>query len=317
MLGEGKRDVRLQCHQGFINVTGNLKVALVRLRYRDAPRNLWIDTICINQDDLKERSAQVQLMGEIYKRASRVLIWLGEEDSGTAAAYDTMKCLKERVFNLDKERNDSVAKLPSKIEACKSLGIPLPNSSELYAVERLFQRPWFYRAWIYQESILAQTTVVITGSHWIPGIWIPAVVMGILDLDRMFPVEPDYFVGPGTANAFSIFLPWAQMQNRKLQASFWDKLSSLLIMRRGVKARDARDIIYSLIGAAADNATNLLRPDYSIPWYEVYISTARQLLAGVGRLDLLGETGNLKQPSLLPTWVPDWRNAPAGGEHQV
>ena len=38
---------------------------------------LWVDALCISQDDLVEKSSQVGLMGKIYQRADSVLVWLG------------------------------------------------------------------------------------------------------------------------------------------------------------------------------------------------------------------------------------------------
>ena len=64
-------------------ITKNCEAALRRLRYDDKPRVLWVDSICINQDQsaLHERSHQVLLMKEIYSRAAEVLVWLGEIDT--------------------------------------------------------------------------------------------------------------------------------------------------------------------------------------------------------------------------------------------
>lgn len=36
-----------------------------------------VDAICINQEDILERSEQVAKMGLIYEKASSVLVWLG------------------------------------------------------------------------------------------------------------------------------------------------------------------------------------------------------------------------------------------------
>lgn len=55
----------------------NLACAFRHLRYMDRPRRLWVDAVCINQDDLEERSTQVLRMGPIYSRAQRVLAWIG------------------------------------------------------------------------------------------------------------------------------------------------------------------------------------------------------------------------------------------------
>lgn len=49
--------------------TDNLFAALRRLRRRFRIRRLWIDAICINQDDLEERSHQVFVMDQVYGSA--------------------------------------------------------------------------------------------------------------------------------------------------------------------------------------------------------------------------------------------------------
>ena len=51
-------------------VTDNLAAALRRLRLPDKPRTIWIDALCINQDDLAERAYQVAIMGQIYRKAA-------------------------------------------------------------------------------------------------------------------------------------------------------------------------------------------------------------------------------------------------------
>ncbi|KAF9869243.1 hypothetical protein CkaCkLH20_13288 [Colletotrichum karsti] len=62
---------------GRIPITPNVTSLLRSLRYRNEPRVLWIDAICINQTNVSERSAQVQQMRQIYSCAQRVIIWLG------------------------------------------------------------------------------------------------------------------------------------------------------------------------------------------------------------------------------------------------
>ena len=59
-------------------ITRNLYAALRRLRYRCLDRFLWVDSICINQEDIEERGRQVRLMAEIYAYANRVVVWLEE-----------------------------------------------------------------------------------------------------------------------------------------------------------------------------------------------------------------------------------------------
>ena len=69
----------IQCGCGVTNVTKNCEAALRRFR-PTCPyeyRLLWIDSLCINQQDIHERSQQVGIMGSIYAKAEQVLIWLG------------------------------------------------------------------------------------------------------------------------------------------------------------------------------------------------------------------------------------------------
>lgn len=52
----------------------------------------WIDSLCINQDNVHERSEQVALMGTLYQRAYRTLVWLGEDTPDVHGALDLLKC---------------------------------------------------------------------------------------------------------------------------------------------------------------------------------------------------------------------------------
>ncbi|KAH8685775.1 heterokaryon incompatibility protein-domain-containing protein, partial [Tricladium varicosporioides] len=63
-----------------IRITENLSDALNGLRYEATERILWIDQICINQMDLPEKSHQVANMGDIYRIATKTLVWLGKDD---------------------------------------------------------------------------------------------------------------------------------------------------------------------------------------------------------------------------------------------
>lgn len=72
-------------------VTDNCEKALRRLLRGRLNRTVWVDSICINQGSLPERSHQVSLMAEIYRRASRVNVWLGPSTEATDAAMSALK----------------------------------------------------------------------------------------------------------------------------------------------------------------------------------------------------------------------------------
>jgi hypothetical protein len=62
-------------------VTRNLFVALSHLRNESRDRLLWIDALCINQQDIAERSSQISQMAFLFHRADSVIAWLGEGDA--------------------------------------------------------------------------------------------------------------------------------------------------------------------------------------------------------------------------------------------
>lgn len=71
---------RLLCGDGsFLPITLNLYQALLSLRKEKETRLLWVDAVCIYQDDLTEKSEQVLLMSQIYAKAKVATVYLGEE----------------------------------------------------------------------------------------------------------------------------------------------------------------------------------------------------------------------------------------------
>lgn len=82
---EKPRSIYVNGHQ--LPVTMNLHAALSQLRNSLLERYLWVDAVCINQDDIDERGSQVQLMASIYSKANCVIVWLGEAADGSDRAF--------------------------------------------------------------------------------------------------------------------------------------------------------------------------------------------------------------------------------------
>ncbi|EME81956.1 uncharacterized protein MYCFIDRAFT_18284, partial [Pseudocercospora fijiensis CIRAD86] len=68
----------LLLRDGIFPITRSVHDALQRIRYRNRDRYLWVDAVCINQEDDAEKSQQVSKMLTIFKKALHVVIWLGE-----------------------------------------------------------------------------------------------------------------------------------------------------------------------------------------------------------------------------------------------
>lgn len=110
---------------------------------------LWVDALCINQEDLQERSHQVSMMGRIYSGAELVLVWLGEENYYSRMAMRFLKETPSKILTGD--RRSFVEELFSK-------------ENGIYdAMLRLYYRPYWKRLWIQQEIILATEIIVLCG----------------------------------------------------------------------------------------------------------------------------------------------------------
>jgi len=92
--GDDMGSAAVNCQGTVIPVTSNCESALRRLRYRDKPRTLWVDAICIDQTlrANDERNHQVRLMGEIYASAKQVILWFG---SGSPLSHVSMEILRD------------------------------------------------------------------------------------------------------------------------------------------------------------------------------------------------------------------------------
>ncbi|KAK3385325.1 heterokaryon incompatibility protein-domain-containing protein [Podospora didyma] len=135
-----------------------LEMALRHLRRGDAARTLWIDAICINQADLQERGLQVRRMGDIYRRALRVVAWLGPQTDNSKLALNFLKHVK--VVGM---LSDGLGGFHwvERVEAFPFGGMPLEHA----AFRDLIARPWFGRLWIRQEIILGSPASVVQCGH--------------------------------------------------------------------------------------------------------------------------------------------------------
>lgn len=133
----GNISIRNGNNEWPVDLTASLKETLLRLRFTDRQRRLWVDQICINQSDLAERSQQVQFMNRIYKRASHILVWLGPDDTGLA------KPAFELVHDLDQTFQDDRKRAQFSTAAMKELS---QQSRERWnTLDHLTGRPWVSR----------------------------------------------------------------------------------------------------------------------------------------------------------------------------
>ena len=145
-----EREADIICDGFRFPVTNNLLSALRSLRDPRANLLIWVDQICINQQDDLERGHQVSIMKNIFNQAKEVIVWLGEEDAQTRKLCEYAKKM---------ERWRSSPRNPQ-----RNLLSWLLNPRQLQdAIQNLLERPWFQRVWVIPEVALARRTVVACG----------------------------------------------------------------------------------------------------------------------------------------------------------
>ncbi|KAH9213872.1 heterokaryon incompatibility protein-domain-containing protein, partial [Leptodontidium sp. 2 PMI_412] len=116
--------------------TKNCWSLLQYLRPRRGIRLVWLDAICINQEDTSERQMQIVKMGTIYKQSSRVVVYLGSEI--VSARSSDRQYPKRRGLH---EAATSTAELGSKLS-------------------RALELRYFDRVWVIQELVLAPSALI-------------------------------------------------------------------------------------------------------------------------------------------------------------
>jgi Heterokaryon incompatibility protein (HET) len=83
--------LRCWAYGSDIEITANCHDALRHIRNRFGAVTIWVDSICINQDDKDEKSSQIPLMEEIYSSAESVFIWLGSGNQRSDRAMQSLQ----------------------------------------------------------------------------------------------------------------------------------------------------------------------------------------------------------------------------------
>ena len=165
--GDPEASVVVHVDGKSFSLTPDLAAVLRQLRRQNITRVLWIDQICINQQDLEERSAQVKyMMGSIYSRAKSTVIWLGEAAHDTHMAVNFMHGLCDALAaheDLDTRDRFVYAGLETHIEPSQFL-VPARESADWSALATLYESPWFRRLWVVQEAVLNDRAQVQCGN---------------------------------------------------------------------------------------------------------------------------------------------------------
>ncbi|MCJ1280944.1 hypothetical protein MMC26_000262 [Xylographa opegraphella] len=253
-------------------VSPNLHLALSHLRSEVVDRVLWIDAISIDQLNDKEKGGQIQMMGEIYKGASRVLVWLGQaaEDSDLAMSL------------IPKINTITLDDVPFSIEDDE-------KRKAWDALLRLFRRPWWTRCWVIQEIAAASSDPLVgCGKVW-------------LDWSR-FAHAVNLMSGSVSERVLQTASPTFTLM-QIVRDDKTHRIQDLLKYSVQFAATEAQDMVFSLLGLVNDDDRSALKLDYSKSVRQVFTEVAKHLLRN--DINVLCFYTNSSCHD-LPSWVPDW-----------
>lgn len=153
--GDEKSQERIIISGKVTRITSNLAQALADIRPTIGNHLLWVDALCIDQENILERNHQVQKMAKIYQKARRVHAWLGRPEKPS----ENFSFLSFLVALLGDEGGGHISEnLLSSINESKHR----PFWTHIAEIVRL---PYWNRLWIVQEIGLASALTVHYGSE--------------------------------------------------------------------------------------------------------------------------------------------------------
>ena len=302
------RDIMIDGNR--FSATVNMYKALMRLRetlQACQPVQIWIDAICINQDNVTERNQQVGLMGDIYKGAKTVHIWLGEGTSRTPETFILLEKLSKWQSIWDLVPSDRIA-------------------SAFEALTEVLSAAWWSRVWVVQEALLAFNPMLHCGDLSLRfNVVLDAGTRLRTDLVSDYAtlqthMDDEHIVQmrtlvQETTVVFTRLVISIKMRLARHNGDNWkmfeklghtdaEAITDALRLAQRANASDARDKVYGILGLLPRSFD--LKPDYSRTLAEVHVDVALKLMEKTSSLVPLLDVGG-DDTDNLPTWVPSWR----------
>lgn len=285
-------------------ITNNLHDGLRAMRHVNQSRCLWADAVCIDQTNFEERGRQVKHMGDIYRGATRVLVWLGRDEDGQgrrsiiAMKEIAAKCLGKSVEDL----SDDDSHLRDEYELWDLLpehmlqGLDCDNEDSWKALSWFFSRPWFSRLWVIQEVVSNRNVEVLCGDSHVS--W-DVVALAASYVRRHADTNSHWGMS-------ATFVENAYYMRRR----FWlEKVSlpSLLNWGRSFNATEPLDRVYGFMAMPSFATSGLCwEADYSRSKVDLYKDVAYHCISKTQSLRILYYCQHFGKDHTFPSWVPQW-----------
>lgn len=260
------RDNRFEyiaCDGRFMRVGRNVwdVLSLYQFRATDSDRCglIWIDAICIDQDNIGERNHQVEQMSDIYSGAKSVIVWLGQSIDDAEVAFHLVRVLEEPLT-----MNGDDLRRHTSLEQWRSIA-------------HLLERPYWTRVWIAQEFIPGKSIKIWCGAFSISG-------FGFNRLAGWLHRLKDCEVPEQVSSSGLLVSPgWKLFRHRTLWwQSHWTgvpneafELRNLLANFAELQSSDTRDKVYGFFGFAVRTSGISWSPDYSKTVVEILVQLVR------------------------------------------
>ena len=325
-------------------IGSNLSWALNHIRKPDEEVRLWIDAVCINQEDAVEKSWQVGLMARIYAHATTTLIWLGpnHRDSyevldGAVKALRAAKAIGSHPVAADclarygwlkmghwlsngrnwfrhlrGELDDDVALVMAFGLAVYRNIVQEDDLQDVYqSLKALAQRPWFTRAWVLQEYALANSVTWMVGKLEVDGDMLYITVM--MAWGFWYSCQQD----DRPENIMRLDLAqWLPPLNSRMAMYLMqracskllqlDELMTRLYLANSGEQAEATDPRDKVFALLGLVSNTMgIEPNYQWSVAQVYTITASRFIMS-GNATLLGIPRPRSAQLKLPSWVVDW-----------
>ncbi|KAK2759641.1 heterokaryon incompatibility protein [Colletotrichum kahawae] len=271
-----------------VPITTNLHSALVHLRDSSEARTLWVDALCIDQSTHGERNQQVMIMGDIYKSARQVVVWLGEAADDSHLVFEHLK--------------DESAK-----KAWPNVPKPSPRLRRAWLA--LITRPWFFRTWVIQEVALSRKAELMCGEDTAPWIDLGSGRRSDISGGANGLSSKMSFAGNNPDHPISGFDADSHIWRLRLLKHGSDPIS---IMRhsRVCQTSEVEDRVYGILGLFEPGFVTV---DYDMPVEQIFRQFTEAVIRLTGDLRVLRCFGVGARTESLPSWVPDFTNTTTAG----
>jgi hypothetical protein len=346
--GEQPRDHSLQCSGVELSVTRScvdVLSSLLKNMFKSAKGLVWIDQLCVDQENLDERAEQVLLMKKIYAGAGIVVSWLdklenltcgldihGDEYTPIATpAEDVSSEIRESGPDADKvEEADETKALVQYLGAYSRTRLAEYRRGEIASLNdmptslrawdhviAIFTHHYFERRWIIQEIIAKPQHACMLIDHGRMLMW--ADIQGCATVLMMVEQGLAKEIYPAIPSGVRTKLSTLPDTRRCIPRTFNIRdtkatgegmtLLELLVECKMFKNTDERDRVFALNGLASDS--HLLKPNYHIPMARLLPAIARYQIMHEKGVTILTNAGLAFRhlDTIVPSWVPTWEAA--------